>query len=294
MGNTSRNNDCIYLPLQSHITGTYLTGYAIKHGIHHSLERFFPRFCLRSNGNHVIQAQVCRKTAPTIQHLFNLKLAILTAETKIHQLTRRNGTGTFCTERAIAIERIIYINYLSFAMSTYRDTTAQMHNNNVQVLVFPPNGSSILTGNCLAVQGMENGFAFDIRNTCIAGFRHELVCHFRVGYVSGALTFFCQFYCYQSAQITGMFHFSMNQVMLYALVNLINAARCRLQQTATGNHCIKLNRNAHLSQHITHKLLAVRQLFNDVSILRQVFQRMVSTTYPYRLIVLVQRQLSRS
>ena len=294
MGNTACHNNRIYLTTESHITGTYLTGNGIEHGINHTLERFFTGLCLGCNGNHIIHTKMCRKTTTTVEHLLDLKFAVLTAEAKVYQLTGWNGSGTFGTERTVAVESIVHINHFSLAMCTYGDTTTQMHYNDVQIFIFLTNRSGILTRNRLAVQGMENRLAFDVRDTSKTRFRHEFIGHFRVGNERRTITLFRQFYRNQGTEIARMLHFGIGQVVNHLFINRIDTTWSRFQQTATGNHRIKLHGNACLCQHIAHELLAVWQLLDDVGVLRQVFQRMMRTPYPNRFIVFIQSQLSRS
>ena len=168
MGNTTCHNNGIHLATKSHITGTHFSGNGIEHSIDHTLERFFTGLGLGCNGNHIVQTEVSRETTATIEHLLDLKFAILATEAKVHQLTGRNGSRTLGTERPVTVESIVHIDYFSLAMRTHRDTTAQMYHDNVQVLVCLTDRSSILTGNRLTVQRMENGFAFDVRNTGIS------------------------------------------------------------------------------------------------------------------------------
>ena len=294
MCNTTGHDDSIHLTLQGYIAGTYLTSNGVEHGIHHTLERLFTGFGLGRNGNHIVHAEMSREATTTIEHLLDLKFAVLTTEAKVHQLTGRDGSGTFGTERTVAIEGIVHINHLALAMGTYRDTTTQVHHNDVQIFIFLTDRSGILAGYRLTVQGMEDRFAFDVRNTGITGFGHEFIRHFRVGNESRTMTFFGQLHGNQRAEVTSMFHFGMNQVMLHLLIDGIDTTRSRFQQTSTGDDRIELDRNTCLCQHVAHKLLAVRQLFDDMGVWRQVFQRMVSTPYPYRFIVFIQSQLGRS
>ena len=170
-------------------------------------------------------------------------------------------------------------------MGTHRYATSQMHHNQIQLFIMFPDGSGIFTRYRLTVQGMEDGNALYLRYSRQAGGRLQLVYHFGIGNVGGTMAFPGYFIGNQRAQITGVLHPGVEQIVFHLFVNGIHPAGRRLQQTATGNDGIKIQRNIRLGKQSQYKVLTVRILFVDVVKLRQVIRSMMGPCRPHRLFI---------
>ena len=209
------------------------------------------------------------QTTLTVQHLLHLTQGIFPAETQFGKLIGRNSTGTLRAERAFTVQRIVYINYPALTVCSDRDATSQVNHNQIQFFIMLSDGSGIFTRYRLTVQGMEDGNALYLRYSRQTGYRLQLVYHFGIGNIGGTMTFPGNFIGNQRSQVTSVLHPGVQQIMFHLFVNDIHPAGRRLQQTATGNDGIKIQRNIRLGKQSQYKILTVLILFVDVVKLRQ-------------------------
>ncbi len=83
--------------------------------------------------------------------------------------------------------------------------------------------------------------------------------------VGGTMAFPGYFIGNQRAQITGVLHPGVEQIVFHLFVNGIHPAGRRLHRPATGNDGIKSKWNIRLGKQSQYKVLTVRILFVDVA-----------------------------
>ena len=208
---------------------SYLLGYCINHRLQHQFMFFIAGICPSYNSRYVGCTQMSQQASSAIQHFTNFLISIFAAEAQIYQLPGRNCTCTFRAERSFPIQCIIYVNHFSVMMRTDRDSSSQMYNYQIKLLVFFANPGCIITRNRPTVQRMENRDTRNLRNTGQPGYITQFVGDYRICNKSRTSCRSSQFICYQSCQIGSVFHISMPQIVLDTLIYPIYPTGSRLQ-----------------------------------------------------------------
>ncbi len=90
-----------------------------------------------------------------------------------------------------------------------------------------------------------------------------------------------------------MLHLSVYKIVSDLVIDAVNAARRRLEQTATGNHDIKLMLvNAFLGQKPVHSLVAITELLIDMLKTSELLDLMLNTPFPFYRLIFINSKLS--
>ena len=162
-------------------------------------------------------------------------------------------------------------------VGTDGDTASEMHTDEVEFLVFLADSLSMLTGNHLLVQGVENRDTREQRVTRVTCHVFHLVHHDRVGDVSFHAVFLGDIVGDETAEVAGVLTIRCGfEVAEHRLVHLINT-RCQwVEQTATADDgADTVDVNAFVFQLIENHIFTIRKLVCNLIEFSQIFDRML-------------------
>ena len=213
----------------------------INHGVEDSLGVLVTIVDALLNFHEVGSAQVSVQSTLAGDHLENFFLSILATEAESYEVGSGNCTGALGSEWAFTIECVRSINSNALLVGGYRDTSTQVADDEVHLLIFLANLTGKAACNSLLVKWMPNAHALDLGDTADASIVIQLVNNNGVGDETAATgNLLSNLVGNEAAQVAGVLASSIASVLKHFLVNLIYATRNGFAKTSTANDGLKV------------------------------------------------------
>ena len=153
----------------------------------------------------------------------------------------RDGPGAFRGYGAVSVQGIVYINDAPFAVSSYRNASAEMNDYQVQLVVGFAHDSGMAFGDGFLVKRMQDGQTLYLRDAGNPGYILQFIHYNGIGderFASGNRL--GNTVCQQSAQVGCVFsRTAVGKVLEHQLIHAVSARWDGPDHTAPADDCRK-------------------------------------------------------
>ena len=226
-------------------------------------------------------------------HALHLAQGVLAAVAQFNQLHGRQRAAALGRERAFAAQGIVYVDDAAQTVGPHRDAAAHVGHDEAQVFITAAYRRGVAARHGLLVEGVEHRAALQAWQPADARLGAHLVDHHRVGRICRAPAPLGQLGSYEGAQVAGMLHGGVAQVVLHALVDGVDPAAQRVQQSAAPYHCVEAQRYVGLLKPAYDEVTAIFILVGHMLKACQLAHRVMGACRPHLFVVVEDGHLRR-